>query len=117
MDKTSVRLSPEMLQMLEREADNLSEIRGSAVTVSDLIRACIQAKFPKVSAAARRENTALVELREEVSRLREGSELLARDVERLVKKLSELIPQLATREQVDEVTEGIAAVIRNVRGR
>ncbi|HJV65189.1 MAG TPA: hypothetical protein VJ550_05625 [Geomonas sp.] len=110
MEKTSVRLPPETFQMLEREARKQGEIRGESVTVSDVIRACILEKFPVVSAAARRENTILIEVKE-------GSEVLARDVEKLVKILSEVIPHMATREQVNELTEGIAAVIRALKER
>lgn len=117
MEKTSVRLPPETLRKLAAEARKSGEVCGVPVTVSDLIRACIQEKFPAVSAQTRRENTLLTELKEEILRLREGSETLARDVEKLVKKLSELVPQLATREQVDELTDGLVATIKVLKGR
>ena len=86
------------------------------MTVSELIRACIEEKFPEVSAKAGRGNAPIAELRRDVSRRGERCDLLARDVEKLVKTLSDLFPQLASREQVDAVTDGIAAVIKKLEG-
>jgi len=44
--KTSVRLSPETCKKLESEAAKLGGESGTSVTVSDLIRACIDQKIP-----------------------------------------------------------------------
>jgi hypothetical protein len=115
--KTSVRLSPEVCKKLESEAGKLGEATGASVTVSDLIRACIGEKFPLVSAKARKENSVQEQLRNEISELKESHELLAQDVGNLVQKLSEMFPLLATREQVDALTDGIATVIKTLRGR
>ena len=114
--KTSVRLSPEISRILEAEARRLSGLGGENVTVSELIRACIVEKFPGISVKAGRENAALAELRNEVFRLRGRVELFALDVEKLVKTLSDLFPQLATREQVNAITDGIVAVIESAKG-
>jgi hypothetical protein len=117
MGKTSVRLSLELSKKLQTEAHRLEQLGGQNVTVSELIRACIVEKFPLVSSKMRGEKVAVSELRDEVSQLREYHGLLARDVEHLVKMLSELFPLLATREQVDALTDGIAAVIRALKER
>jgi predicted nuclease with TOPRIM domain len=114
--KTSVRLSPEISRKLASEARRLGKISGETMTVSELIRACIEEKFPEVSAKAGKGDAPISELRRDVSRLGERCDLLARDVEKLVKTLSDLFPQLASREQVDAVTDGIAAVIRKLKG-
>jgi hypothetical protein len=113
--KTSIRLSPEICKKLESEARKLSEIDGETVTVATLIRACIVEKFPLVSTRARREKAAPTTLLEEFSQLKEGHAQLVQDVQSLVQTLSEMFPLLATREQVEELTDGIAAVIRAVK--
>ena len=58
----------------------------------------------------------MAELREEVFPFGERSDLFARDVEKLGRTLSDLFLQLASREQVDAVTDGIAAVIKTLKG-
>ena len=117
MAKTSVRLSPEICRKLESEARKLGEIGGETVTVSELIRACIVEHFPEISSRARREKAAFAELRDEVSQLKESHGLFAQDVEKLVQTLSEMLPLLATREQVDSLTDGIALAIRTAKVR
>lgn len=117
MAKTSIRLSPEICKKLESEARKLGEIGGETVTVSELIRACIVEHFPEVSSRARREKGALAELRDEVCELKERHGAFAHDVEKLVQTLSEMLPLLATREQVDSLTDGIAMVIRTAKAR
>ncbi len=112
MGKTSIRLSPEICKKLESEARRLSEVSGETVTVSELIRACVVEHFPEISSRARREKCALAGLKDEVSELKNRHDLFARDVEMLVQTLSEVLPLLATREQVDSLTDGIAAVLR-----
>ena len=114
MEKTSIRLSPELFKKLESEARKLCELRGETVTVSELIRACIEEKFPQVSSKARRESATLSELSDEIFELKQGHAQLVQDVKKLVKALQEMFPVLATREQVDGVTDGIAAVIRTL---
>lgn len=115
MAKTSIRLSPEICKKLEIEARKLGEIGGETVTVSELIRACIVENFPEISSRARREKAALVELRDEVSQLKDRHDEFAQDVEKLVQTLSETLPLLATREQVDSLADGIAAAIRTAK--
>jgi len=117
VEKTSIRLAPEVEKKLADEARRQSEMRGETVTVSEVMRACIAEKFPQVSARGRGENAAVVELREEVLQLKERHGLLAQDLEKLVETLSEMFKKLATREQVDSLTDGIAAVIRSLKGR
>ena len=117
MGKVSVRLPPQTVKKLESEALLLSQIGNETVTVSELIRTCIAEKFPEVGARKLRESQVLVDLHQEVSRLREDHGLLARDVEKLVQTLAEMFPLLATREQVESLTDGIAAVIRSLKGR
>ena len=116
MVKTSIRLPPELSKKLESEARKMGRIDGETATVAGLIRACIVEKFPQVSTRARREKAAPEELLEEFLQLKQGHAELARDVQNLVKTLSEMFPLLATREQVNEVTDAIAAVIRTVKG-
>ena len=115
MVKTSIRLSPEICKKLESEARKLGEIDGETVTVATLIRACIAEKFPQVSCRTRKEKGAPTALLEEFYQLKEGHAQLAQDVQNLVQTLSKMFPLLATREQVEELTDGIAAVIRAVK--
>lgn len=117
MGKLSVRLPLQTVKKLESEALLLSQAGNETVTVSELIRSCIAEKFPRVGARKQRESQVLVDLHQEVSRLREDHGLLARDVEKLVQTLAEMFPLLATREQVESLTDGIAAVIRSLKGR
>lgn len=117
MAKTSVRLPPEICKKLESEVRKLGETGGGTVTVSELIRACIVEHFPEISARARKEKTSLAELGDEISELKDRHILLARDVVTLVQTLSEVLPLLATREQIDSLTDGIAAVIRSAKVR
>jgi len=116
MARMSLRLSPELAAKLEKEARLLSEVGGEQVTVSDLVRTCILEKFPDVAAKKKREVMAASRLGEEVIKLREHHGHLARDLEALVQTLGETIPLLATREQVEVLTDGIEAVIKSVRG-
>jgi hypothetical protein len=116
MAKTSIRLSPEICRKLESEARKLGEIGGETVTVAGLIRACVVEKFPQVSARARREKTAPAELLDEFYLLKEGHAQLALDVRNLVQTLTEKFALLASREQVNELTDGVEAVIRALRG-
>jgi len=90
---------------------------GENVTVSDLIRGCIVENFRPKRSPAGEDNAALCELKEEVFQLREHQAQLALELQELVRKLTELFPQLSTRVQVDALTDGIAAVIRSLRGR
>ena len=117
MARMSLRLTPELARKLESEARLLSGMGSETVTVSDLVRTCIIEKFPEVAARKKRETMAASKLGEEVIKLREHHGLLARDLQTLVQTLGETIPLLATREQVESLTDGIAAVIRSVRGR
>jgi hypothetical protein len=117
MARMSLRMSPELAKKLEKEARILSRLGGETVTVSDLVRTCIQEKFPEVAARKKRETMAASKLGEEVIKLREHHGHLVRDLEALVQTLGETIPLLATREQVDSLTDGIAAVITSFRGR
>jgi hypothetical protein len=114
--KTSVRLSPETCKKLESEAAKLGGESGTSVTVSDLIRACIDQKFPQVSSKARREISLQEHLREELSELKESHAQLSRDVGNLVQALSELFPKLASREQADALASGLVVVINALKG-
>jgi len=117
MGKTSIRLSIELSKKLQSEAFRRGQASGENVTVSEVIRGCIVEKFSQVSTNPARENCSMAEIKEEVSRLKEGHAQLGRDLQDLVQKLSELFPQLATREQIESLTDGIAAVIKSLRGR
>lgn len=117
MVKMSIRLPPEICKKLESEARRLGESGGVPVTVSDLIRACIVEHFPQVSARARKEKAAPAELLDEVYLLKEGHAQLAQDVQKLVQTLTEKFPLLASREQVDALTDGVEAVISSLSGR
>jgi hypothetical protein len=117
MARMSLRMSPELARTLEKEARVLSQLGGETVTVSDLVRTCIKEKFPEVAARKKRETVAVSKLGEEVIKLREHHGHLARDLETLVQTLGDTIPLLATREQIDSLTDGIAAVIKSLRGR
>ena len=114
--KTSVRLSPETCKKLENEAAKLGGESGTSVTVSDLIRACIDQKFPQVSAKARKEISLQEHLREELSELKESHAQLSRDVGNLVQALSEAFPKLASREQADALASGLVVVINALKG-
>jgi Arc/MetJ-type ribon-helix-helix transcriptional regulator len=116
MGKTSVRLSPEMDKELQIEVRKMCLETGERVTVSDLIRTCIAEKFPQVCARAKSERKALSALMEEVARLGDRSANLERDVELLVKKLSDILPVLSTGEQVADLTKSIEKVFRALRG-
>lgn len=117
MDTISLRLPPETTKKLHLEAGKLSETCGETVTVSDLIRACIGAKFPQVCARIRSERAAFCELQEAVVALGNRAASLENDVDSLLKTLGEILPMLATRDQVDALTEGIAAVLSANRER
>jgi hypothetical protein len=117
MAKTSIRLSPEICKKLESEAHRLGEIGGETVTVAGLIRACVVEKFPQVSARARREKAAPAQLLDEVFLLKERHAQLVQDLQNLVQTLTEKFALLATREQVDSLTEGIVEVINRFKGR
>ncbi|WP_136515525.1 hypothetical protein [Geomonas edaphica] len=117
MAKTSVRLSPEMCKKLENEARRRSEVEGETVTVSELIRACIGEKFPLLCAKARSERDGFCELQETVAGLGKRAETLEAGIDSLVKTLREILPLLATREQVDALTDAIAAVLSASRER
>lgn len=117
MDKISVRLPPEAGRKLVAEARKFSETTGESVTVSDLIRACIGEKFPQVTARIRSEKMALVELQEQVTRLNDRAANLERGLENLVQTLTEVFPVLSTREQVDSLTDAIAAVFNAMKER
>ena len=117
MERTSIRLAPEVTKKLHAEALKLSEETGETVTVSDIVRACIAEKFPQVCARIRSERAAFSELRDEVAALKENSAQLGGDTENLVKTLSQILPLLATREQVDSLTDAIAAVIKAIKER
>ena len=112
MGKMSFRLSPEISKKLQDEALKMGEAAGETVTVSDLLRACIAEKFPQICARARGGKAALSVLQDEVGRLSLRLSTLEEDIEKLVETLSGVVPLLSTREQVDELTDGIAAVIR-----
>ena len=116
MAKMSIRLSPEICKMLESEARKLGEVGGQTVTVAGLVRACVLEKYPLVSARARREKVAPAELLDEFFLLKEGHAQLAQDVQNLVQTLTEKFALLASREQVNELTDGVEAVIRALRG-
>jgi cell division protein ZapA (FtsZ GTPase activity inhibitor) len=117
VEKTSVRLPPEISKKLQAEARKIGDATGKAVTVSDVIRACIGEKFPEISSRSRRESAAILVLQDEVARLSERCAGLSQDLEKLVQTLSDIVPQLATREQVDGLTDAIAAVIRATKER
>lgn len=111
MERTSIRLAPEVAKKLHDEARKLSEATGETVTVSDLIRGCIGEKFPQICAKLRSERAAFTALQEEVVALGKRAESLEQDVDGLVKTLSEIFPLLSTRAQVDALTDAIAAVL------
>jgi hypothetical protein len=115
--KMSFRLSPEISKKLQDEALKMGEAAGETVTVSDLLRACIAEKFPQICARSRGEQAALGVLRDEVAVLSLRLSNLEQDIEKLVEILSGVVPLLSTREQVDELTDGIAAVIRATKER
>jgi hypothetical protein len=117
MVKMSIRLPPEICKKLESEARKLGETGGVPVTVSDLIRACIVEHFPQVSTRARREKAAPAKLLDEVFQLRESHTQLAEDLQNLVQTLTEKFLLLASREQVEELSEGVAVAIKTLRGR
>ncbi len=112
METISLRLPPETSKKLHQEAGKLSENCGETVTVSDLIRACIGEKYPQVCAKIRSERAAFCELQQAVVTLGKRATGLEEEVDSLVKTLSEVLPLLATREQVDGLTDAIAAVLR-----
>ena len=68
MERTSIRLAPEVAKKLHVEARKLSEATGETVTVSDLIRACIGEKFPQICAKVRSERAAFFYCRKRWSR-------------------------------------------------
>jgi hypothetical protein len=117
MVKTSIRLPPEICKKLESEARRLGETGGVPVTVSDLIRACIVEHFPRVSARARKEKAAPAELLDEVFQLKQSHTQLAQDLQNLVQTLTEKFLLLASREQIEELSEGIAVAIKTLRGK
>jgi len=116
MEKTSVRLPPEIGRRLKAEARELSSAKGEKVTVSDLLRACVAEKFPQVLARARRESAAICELQNEVARLSQRHADLSQNVQDLVTTLSEVVPKLATHDQVNELTDGLVETIRALKG-
>jgi len=116
VENTSVRLAPEVCKKLGLEARKLSQETGEAVTVSDLIRACIAEKFPQVSARVRREVAALVALREEVAGLAERNASLEREIAGLAKTLVDLIPTLPTKVQVKELVDVLEVIFKSQRG-
>ena len=117
MERTSVQLSPEVSRKLQLEARKMGEETGQTVTVSDLIRACIGEKFPQVLARMRHGNAALTELQEEVARLSERFGILSRDLDNLVQVLTESVPQLSTKAQVEELADALVTVLRASRER
>jgi len=117
MEKTSIRLSTELSKKLQSEARRRGQVSGENVTVSEVIRGCIVERLSSVSTNPARENCSMAELKEEVSKLKEGHSQLGRDLQDLVQKLSELFPQLATREQVESLTDGIAVMVNRLKGR
>jgi septation ring formation regulator EzrA len=112
VEQTSIRLAPEISKMLHAEAEKISASVGETVTVSDLIRACIGEKFPRVCARITSERAAFSELRDEVAALKERVASHEEGTQKLVENLSKIFPLLATREQVDSLTEAIAAVMK-----
>ena len=117
MGKTSIRLSTELSRKLLNEARRRGQASGENVTVSEVIRGCIVENFAPLSLKAGGEKGAVAEIKDEVSQLKASYTQLAGDLQALVKKLSELFPQLATREQVESLTDGIAVVINRLQGR
>ena len=115
MEKTCVRLPPEIARKLRSEAHKASESGGKTVTVSDLIRTCLEEKFRPASAPVRVEKGVLLALQDEVGALRDRSSDLDRDLGELIGSLAKIFPLLATREQVDSLTDAIATVIRTVK--
>lgn len=111
MVQICIRLSPELSKMLHAEAQKLSASAGKTVTVSDLIRTCIGENFPQAKASFKSETAALVELPDQVAMLTDRATNLENGVEDLVKTLSKVFPMLATREQVDSLTDALAAVL------
>jgi len=116
VEKTSFRLAPEISKKLQEEARKMTMSTGNLVTISDLLRACIAEKFPQICARSRSGPVALTELRAEVAGLSQRLANLEEDTEKLVQTLSEIVPLLSTRQQVDELTDGIAAVFRAIKG-
>ncbi|WP_183359773.1 hypothetical protein [Geomonas limicola] len=112
-----MRLPAELSKKLQAEARKRGQNSGENVTVSDLIRGCIVENFRPRKSSDGDHDAVLAELKEEMFLLREHQAQLALELQALVRKLSELFPQLSTREQVDALTDGIAAVIRSLRGR
>jgi len=117
MGKTSIRLSTELSKKLQGEARRRGQANGENVTVSEVIRGCIVEKFSRASLKVEGEHGAAAEIRDEVFQLKESHALLARDLQDLVLKLSELFPKLATREQVDSLTEGIVVMVKRLQER
>ena len=117
MGKTSIRLSTELSKKLQHEARRRGQASGENVTVSEVIRGCIMENFAPVSLKRGGENHAVAELRDEVIQLKEGYAQLAVDLQALVQKLTDLFPQLTTREQVESLTDGIAVMINRLQGR
>ena len=117
MERTSIRLAPEITKKLHLEARKLSETTGETVTVSDLIRACIGEKYPQICTRIKSERAAFSALQEEMVVLGKRAENVELGFNDLVKTLSKILPILATREQVDGLTDAIAAVIEATRER
>ena len=116
MENTCVRLAPEVCKKLGSEARKLAQETGDAVTVSDLIRACIGEKFPQVCTRIRREAAALVSLREEVATLAQRNANLEREIENLASTLADLFPKLATGVQVKELTDVLEKIFLAQKG-
>jgi predicted nuclease with TOPRIM domain len=117
MGKTSIRLSTELSRKLLNEARRRGQASGENVTVSEVIRGCIVENFAPLSLKVRGESAAVAEIKDEVSQLKESYAQLSGDLQSLVKKLTELFPLIATREQVESLTDGIAVVINRLQGR
>lgn len=122
MARTCIRLTPEMTEKLQKEARELTELSGKTVTLSDLIRACVQEKFPQVSRGARRENLLLSELHDEVKKLRtevgemrESMGNLSGAVGGLVDKLTVEFRELSSRQQVKNLEGALIKVLEATR--
>ena len=92
-------------------------MNGQAVTISEVIRGYLAEQICLDAGRDKRENAAVAALRDEIVELREEYRLLVQDVQKLDKKFSALFEQLATREQVESLTEGIAVMINRLQGR
>jgi predicted transcriptional regulator len=116
VEKTSIRLPLDITKKLQHEARKRSLMSGGTVTISEVIRDYIAEQICQDAGKARRENAALIALKEEIVELQEAYRQLAQDLRKLDAKFPDSVPELATRDQVDTLTIAVAEMISVIKG-